>query len=106
MDSDDPIAEILIGAAVMDATEEHLTGLGRRFPRALRFARLVGGSFLVLFGLLQAPVSLWVFADLTYSGEFPASLVLLLPFAMGVVGTVWGVRMMRRGWARRGSAKA
>jgi len=101
MDSDDPIAEILMAAGVMDAAEEHLTGFGRRFPRTMRFVRLVGGAFLVLFGLFEALASLWAFADLTYNGEFPASLLLLVLLAMGVFAIVWGLATMRRGWASR-----
>ena len=109
MDSD-PIGEIarrlawtLVGAAAMDAADEGLTGLGRRFPRTLRFARIVGGAALVLVGLFEAVLAIVVFAVVAYDGEFPASLFLLVPLGFGVGLTVWGLGMMRRGWASRRS---
>jgi hypothetical protein len=104
----DPIGEIarrlawtFVGAAVMDAADEGLTGFGRRFPRALRFARIVGGASLVLVGVLEAGAVVLFFADVAY-GEGAASLFLLIPLAFGVGLTVWGLGMMRRGWASRG----
>lgn len=112
MDSD-PIGEItrrlawtLVGAAAMDAADEGLTGFGRRFPRTLRFARFVGGAFLVLVGLFEAVLAIVVFAHVAYSGEFAASLFLLIPLAFGVGITVWGLGMMRRGWASSPSVQA
>lgn len=97
---------ILVGAAVMDAADEGLTGFGRRFPRTLRFARIVGGAFLVLIGLFEAVSSMVGLAYVVYSDEGVASLVLLIPLAFGVGITVWGLGMMRRGWASRRSVDA
>ena len=51
MDGDDPIGEILIGAAVMDAADEALTGFGRRYPRTFGVARIVCGAFLLVVGV-------------------------------------------------------
>jgi hypothetical protein len=105
----DPIGEIarrlawtLVGAAAMDAADEGMAGFGRRFPRALRFARIVGGASLVLVGLFEAVLSIVGFVHVAYSGEGLWSLVLLVPLAFGVGLTVWGLGMMRRGWASRG----
>lgn len=47
-----------------------------------------------------------VLAYVAYSGEGVASLVLLIPLALGVGLTVWGLGMMRRGWASRRSVNA
>ena len=112
MDSD-PIGEIarrlawiLLGAAAMEAGDDVLTGFGRRFPGTLRFARIVGGAFLILTGLFQAVLAMVFLAYLVYSGEGVASLILLIPLAFGVGITVWGLGMMRRGWASRRSVDA
>lgn len=100
------LAWILVGAAVMDAADERLTGFGRRFPRTLRFARIVGGAFLTLAGLFEAVLAMVVLAHVAYSGEGVASLGLLIPLALGVGLTVWGLGMLRRGWASRRSVHA
>ena len=98
------LTDVIVGSAV-DASEEALPRFGRRHPRALRFARLVGGAFLVLAGLWEAVISIVVFVHVAITGDLDDRVVtpvLLLPFSMGVGLTVWGLRMMRRGWASRG----
>jgi hypothetical protein len=100
--------DVIVGSAV-DASEEALPRFGRRYPRALRFARLVGGAFLVLAGLWEAVISIVVFVSVAITGDLDDRMVtpfLLLPFSMGVGLTVWGLRMMRRGWASRGAVGA
>ena len=105
MDSD-PIGEILhrlalilVGAAVMEMVDEGLPGFGRRFPRTLRFARIVGGTLLVVAGLFEAVLATVALVDLMVGGEGVATLVLLVPLAFGVGITAWGLGMVRRGWA-------
>lgn len=100
------LAWILVGAAVMDAVEERMTGFGEHFPRTRRFARFVGGAFLVLIGLFEAVLAIVVFAHVAYSGEFVASLFVLIPLAFGVGMIVWGLGMVRRGWVSRSSVQA
>jgi hypothetical protein len=100
------LAWMLIGAAAMDAAEEGVTGLGRRFPRALRLAQVVGGGLLVLIGFLQAVLSLVALAVVAYGGEGVESLILLIPSALGVLTVVWGLELVHPGWARRLSARA
>jgi hypothetical protein len=86
------LADAIVGSAV-DASEEALPRFGRRHPRALRFARLVGGAILVLGGLWEAAISMVVFVHVAITGDFDDRVVapvLLLPFSMGVGLTLWG----------------
>ncbi len=103
---DDPIGELLrrlssalLGAAVLDLVDEYATGFGRRFPRTFGVARIVVGGALLLVGPLEAGSSLAVLVYFVYSGEGLTSLFLLLPLALGAGITLWGIGMMRRGWA-------
>ena len=106
MDGDDPIGEILIGAAVMDAADEALTGFGRRYPRTLGVARIVCGAFLLVVGVFDGVLATVVLADVVYGGEGLTSLVLLIPIAFGVGLTVWGFGLMRRGYRRWKSGRS
>ena len=88
------LADVVVGSAV-DASEDALPRFGRRHPRALRFARLGGGAFLVLVGLYEALLSVVVFVYVAITGDFGdrvVTAVLLLSLAFGVGLTVWGLR--------------
>jgi hypothetical protein len=64
----------------------------------------VGGAFLVVAGVYEAVLSLVVFVYVASTGDLDdlvATAFLLLPFSMGVGLTIWGIRMVRRGWASR-----
>ena len=62
------------------------------------YLRETGGT-LHLVGLLEAGSSLAVLVYFVYSGDGLTSLFLLLPLALGAGITLWGIGMMRRGWA-------
>jgi hypothetical protein len=98
------LADVVVGSAV-DASEDALPRFGRRHPRALRFARLGGGAFLALVGFYEALLCVVVFVYVAITGDFDDRVltpVLLIPLSLGVGITVWGLRMVRRGWASRG----